>query len=991
MKQFYIFSCIILILVAFVTKSYGTSVYNFDILKASHASIDDIALALSSDNQILNSNSNFEENLDLDNLTSNEQEDDAIEIFKRSPNPANKRNIYDILSTIDKDDSEDILDRENFADDEYSFHDNELNESISDFLDSSQPEEIEEGLIEPGVNIESITKLKKFKKVHFEPHNVRFTEDRYKQHRKYIEKIDQEVQLMNEDVDAENTSEDENDGNYFMGNLYNDNDDINNDEEIVAESKHKMLGGGWTEISINTPNSRYYARPLYSRVLNWFFPSGWNLNIWNRKALDEYKIVNSKSELKNIDHKLQSKIKSVWEAYTWVKQKLANGVALLENKLNFTYKRKRAERLLCASHRYNSYADIRVNGSAKFFNGGKDYYYAVSKSIENANEKVYIMGWVMSPFVFLRRPAEEFPEYRLDRLLKRKAVEGIKIHIVLYGDIDGVMENRARYVTSYFEALDPNIHALYHTNHDYANALPWSHHDKVTIVDNSIAYIGGIDMGYGRFDNINYKLLDDPEKRIFSGPDFQNVRFRPNIDASAVEKTVLNVTSQPRIGWHDTSVSVNGSAVIDMAHAFETRWNWAKYTQHSLDKTVEYLHVSNRSTEAEPTGNMNVQIVRSLGSWSGGVYNEQSAQNAYINSILEAQHFVFIANQFFVSSATNSSMKIHNRVAEAITRRIIKAHSNKETFRMYILIPALTGSPGLPTNPYSFVLRQEMYYQMRTIYKGKHSIFAQLLKNGLNYDDITKYLRFFSLRTWDQFGDKNDVNTYVTEMIYIHSKMMIVDDKKILVGSANINDRSMTGYRDSETVAIIEDQTFEESKFNGQTVMVSKFARDIRVKLFANYVGKLKDEHPYSDGLSPEQHPMDSILSDNSKISKELYDEFSDPVSESFWNKFNDISQSNSLLFKKVFRPYMDNDVKTLEQLQEIFDEPGYEYAHVTPSVKSIHFVKEHLQKIQGILIEGPIFFLNESNYKNTFLDTVAYPIFTRDKELNDTISDDTV
>merc|ERR1719397_2358611 len=36
------------------------------------------------------------------------------------------------------------------------------------------------------------------------------------------------------------------------------------------------------------------------------------------------------------------------------------------------------------------------------------------------------------------------------------------------------------------------------------------------------------------------------------------------------------------------------------------------------------------------------------------------------------------------------------------------------------------------------------------------------------------------------------------QMIYVHSKMMIVDDAYIIVGSANINERSMSGTRDTE-------------------------------------------------------------------------------------------------------------------------------------------------------------------------------------------------
>lgn len=41
-------------------------------------------------------------------------------------------------------------------------------------------------------------------------------------------------------------------------------------------------------------------------------------------------------------------------------------------------------------------------------------------------------------------------------------------------------------------------------------------------------------------------------------------------------------------------------------------------------------------------------------------------------------------------------------------------------------------------------------------------------------------------------------NTPATEIIYVHSKLMIVDDNYAIIGSANINDRSMLGTRDSE-------------------------------------------------------------------------------------------------------------------------------------------------------------------------------------------------
>ena len=43
----------------------------------------------------------------------------------------------------------------------------------------------------------------------------------------------------------------------------------------------------------------------------------------------------------------------------------------------------------------------------------------------------------------------------------------------------------------------------------------------------------------------------------------------------------------------------------------------------------------------------------------------------------------------------------------------------------------------------------------------------------------------------------------VTEIVYVHSKLIIVDDRVMLIGSANINDRSLLGTRDSEIGVIV--------------------------------------------------------------------------------------------------------------------------------------------------------------------------------------------
>jgi phosphatidylserine/phosphatidylglycerophosphate/cardiolipin synthase-like enzyme len=64
----------------------------------------------------------------------------------------------------------------------------------------------------------------------------------------------------------------------------------------------------------------------------------------------------------------------------------------------------------------------------------------------------------------------------------------------------------------------------------------------------------------------------------------------------------------------------------------------------------------------------------------------------------------------------------------------------------------------------------------------------------------------------------DDRYDYVTELLYIHDKLMIVDDRIVLMGSANINDRSQLGNRDSEVAMLVEDTEMVSSFMNGKEV-----------------------------------------------------------------------------------------------------------------------------------------------------------------------------
>ena len=65
-------------------------------------------------------------------------------------------------------------------------------------------------------------------------------------------------------------------------------------------------------------------------------------------------------------------------------------------------------------------------------------------------------------------------------------------------------------------------------------------------------------------------------------------------------------------------------------------------------------------------------------------------------------------------------------------------------------------------------------------------------------------------------------------MVYIHSKLMIVDDRKVIMGSANINDRSQVGYKDSEICMICEDVNRVDSFMGGKPYKAGPFALGLR-------------------------------------------------------------------------------------------------------------------------------------------------------------------
>lgn len=161
------------------------------------------------------------------------------------------------------------------------------------------------------------------------------------------------------------------------------------------------------------------------------------------------------------------------------------------------------------SQRHGSFAPIRSNTLCKWFVDGSDYMESVADSIDSAREEIFITGFFLTPELYLKRPVIMGDRWRLDKLLQRKAEEGVKIYILLYKEIEMTLSINSAYSKRVLALSHKNIKVLRHPDHisepNKLSTIMWAHHEKIVIIDQSVAYFGGLDLCYGRWDNHLHK------------------------------------------------------------------------------------------------------------------------------------------------------------------------------------------------------------------------------------------------------------------------------------------------------------------------------------------------------------------------------------------------------------------------------------------------------------------------------------------------------
>ena len=91
------------------------------------------------------------------------------------------------------------------------------------------------------------------------------------------------------------------------------------------------------------------------------------------------------------------------------------------------------------------------------FVDGASFMEHAANMISIAREEIFIAGWHVSPELYLKRPITTDNKWRLDNLLQRKAIEGVRIYILLYKDIEMAVNLKSAYTKKRLQSLHPLI------------------------------------------------------------------------------------------------------------------------------------------------------------------------------------------------------------------------------------------------------------------------------------------------------------------------------------------------------------------------------------------------------------------------------------------------------------------------------------------------------------------------------------------------------
>lgn len=688
---------------------------------------------------------------------------------------------------------------------------------------------------------------------------------------------------------------------------------------------------------------------------------------------------------------------------------------------------------------------------------GRDYMKAVADAIRSAKSFVMITGWQLDYDVELDKRGDPKHPGRLSEVLADALQRGVHVRVMLYDSVDS-LSSIAGSPDTHEEVAQSKLGALPHgkgsikvmVQNPNSGRSSWStsnnntffsHHQKSVIVDGTVAFVGGIDLAYGRWDTHAFSVVLDRRLHVINDGYNMQIGCARKIVASEEALTaesngrpgfappyggkLLDERHQPRQPWQDVAVGIRGPAAFDAFVNFVLRWNsFAGSGTNVFDGHMDagwFNKARGADYLTDPlkrgAGGVSVQICRSASSaqlsdeirlW-GDRYryinddwktpnpsrrkvvqaareawrfkHQTSIRDAMVNCIRAAQAFVYIENQFFISACgtdeLGSTCPSTNPIITELANAIGRAIYAQRPFHVYLVLPeqpegrledagtvsqawwALQGltraSNSLVNRINATLLAKNMKaWGLRERPKTNHSVRETLAAHGME-NKWRDYLTVLNLRNYGNTGSH-----VVTEMIYVHSKLTIVDDAVAIIGSANINDRSLNGNGDTELAAVMVDDADASMTDVGGGVrcITRKFASDLRKQLWRKHLGMLVDQE--TTGVQKQaapagvniEKPLDpATIAAIQKLSALNREAYNTVFTHTPRNRFQTIAEGRTN-FKLKYR-----DRNGREQEEQSFNAtPALQPAFMTNGTHNLNKALNYLSStIKGFWVEMPL------------------------------------
>ena len=241
--------------------------------------------------------------------------------------------------------------------------------------------------------------------------------------------------------------------------------------------------------------------------------------------------------------------------------------------------------------------------------------------------------------------------------------------------------------------------------------LYWAHHEKLCLVDGNQAFMGGLDLCFGRWDANSHPIADahptDVKEGVFPGQDYNNARIYDFADVSKYDMNKLDRTKSSRMGWTDISICLEGPIVEDLKAHFVQRWNYIyeeKYhvqedsryapltlegtsngyyqadgknsvnldqpetdsalrhgAEGSLHRRFHQLYTGDESEygreDQSRSGGVSVQLVRSCTKWSNGTATEVSS--SLVNPNIKTNFKALYRERIYTSNFAESAFRLY--------------------------------------------------------------------------------------------------------------------------------------------------------------------------------------------------------------------------------------------------------------------------------------------------------------------------------------------